>query len=688
LKQILGDEKMKSGNFFGELKRRNVYKVAIAYALVSWLVVQAASILFDTFEAPAWAMKVFIVAVVLGFPIAIVLAWAFELTPEGIKRESEVATGQPIARQTGRRIVGLTVVVAIVAGGLLVFQLLRSKSQGTSGASTAASREATGADSAAIPEESIAVLPFQSLSDDKANAYFADGIQDEILTRLSKIAALKVISRTSTQKYKSAPDNLREIGKELGVAHLLEGTVHKVANSVKINVQLIRAATDEHIWAESYNRKLDDVFGVEGEVAGAIAEQLNARLTGAEAKAVADKPTQNAAAYDAYLRGLSVDTGGSVETSNAAAAGYTEAVRLDPGFGLAWARLAIVRSHLYFNGVDPAVNSGAAVKDAADHALELSPESGEAWVAQGVYRYRVLRDFPAALKSYAEALKRLPNSALVLEQMGHVERRLGQLDLAEKHYQAAAQLDPRNVDTMSTVVDLLLSVRRFKEAEAVLDRILQILPANEGALATKAFLFQAQGRLDESAKELSKIPATSEIQGVVFVRTVQLTYERRFDAAITELERSMAPGKAPDPRLMVLLGYCQRSAGRKDQARTTFMRAVSAMKPSRNTVVPVDARRLSSYLAWAYAGLGDKDKALEQAQRAVKDYQGDVSARPFAETTLAQIQAHFGDSDSAIAALPYLLEVPNGLTRANLRLDPLWDPLRKDPRFAKLITEP
>src|SRR5262249_3078431 len=296
-----------------------------------------------------------------------------------------------------------------------------------------------------VSDKSIAVLPFQNLSDDKSNAYFTDGIQDEILTRLSKIAELKVISRTSTQKYKSTPENLREVGQQLGVANFLEGSVQKIANAVHVNVQLIRAATDEHLWAESYNRTLDDVFGVEGEVANAIADQLNAKLTGAEQKAVTEKPTQNAAAYDVYLRAIAIDNAQTLEITKKVADLYAEAVQLDPQFALAWARLAVAPSQLSFNGIDLDKNSGAAVKEAADRAMSLQPELGEAWLAQGVYRYRVLRDFQGALRSYEEALRRLPNNAFVLQQMAHLERRLGQADVAQKHYQAAAQLDPRNI---------------------------------------------------------------------------------------------------------------------------------------------------------------------------------------------------------------------------------------------------
>ncbi len=573
-------------------------------------------------------------------------------------------------------------IVAMAIGALVVL--------GTAKLLTTRTAHKTGRGERASPvsEKSIAVLPFQNLSDDKSNAYFTDGIQDEILTRLSKIAELKVISRRSTQKYKSAPENLREAGQQLGVAHFLEGSVQKVANAVHVNVQLIRAATDEHLWAESYNRTLDDVFGVEGEVANAIADQLNAKLSGAEQKAVAEKPTQNAAAYDAYLRAVAIDTAETLETTKRVADLYADAVRLDPPFALAWARLAVARSQLYFNGIDLETNSGAAVKEAADRAMSLQPELGEAWLAQGVYRYRVLRDFQGALASYKEALRRLPNSAFVLGQMAHLERRLGQFDVAQKHYQAAAQLDPRNIGILLTLSDSLQSVRRCDEARTVLDRVLEMSPGNESALATKAFSFHRQGRLKEAAEVLAKAPANSQNEALTMARTLQLYYERRFDEAIAQIQQDAPKEVANDPRALVLLGYCQKFAGKENDARDTFTRAAAAMKPTPDSVVVVDARLMPSCLAQVYAGLGEKEKALEQARHAIADYDNDALSKPYAEIALATVQAQLGDIDSAISGLSHLLEVPNGETSGDLRINPFWDPLRKDPRFQKLCQGP
>jgi TolB-like protein/Flp pilus assembly protein TadD len=678
---------MKSGNFFGELKRRNVYKVAVAYAVVAWLLIQAASILFPTFEAPAWVMKVFVTIIILGFPVALVFSWAFEITPEGIKRESEVAPDQSITAHTGRKIVGITVAVAVIAAGLMIFQFLRP----TSVTKSMNEPKATGP----ISDKSVAVLPFDNLSDEKSNAYFAEGIQDEILTRLSKIAALKVISRSSTQKYKSAPDNLREVGKELGVAHLLEGSVQKIANAVHINVQLIRVATDEHVWAESYNRKLDDVFGVEGEVASAIAEQLNAKLSGTEQKAVTDKPTQNIAAYDAYLRGLSIEhTQYSYESYQQAARDYVEAVQLDPNFAFAWVRLAVIRSFLYFNAVDLNTNTAGAVKEAADRAIALAPEAGESWIAQGAYRYRVLRDFEGAVSAYKQAQVRLPNNAYLLQNLAFVQRRLGLWQEAEATFKKALELDPRDFSLLGSIGgEFYIYLRRFDDARAAIDRALEISPDSASVRASKAGVFQSEGRLEEAAQELARIPADATDDFVVSARIGQAIYERQFDRAISVIERKLQSLPVGQPLdsitklALVQLGFCQEWTGRHEDARRAFTRAVRAIKPTPETVVAPEANGIPSTLSLAYAGLGEQEKAIEQAQRAVKDYDTDAVAKPSAQVALAQIQARFGDHDAAIAALPHLLEVPAGLTIANLKLDPFWDPLRKDPRFQRLCDE-
>jgi TolB-like protein/Tfp pilus assembly protein PilF len=672
---------MNPKGFLGELKRRNVYKVAVAYAVVGWLLVQVATQVFPFFEIPNWGIRLVVLAIVIGFPIALVMAWAFETTPQGIKR-TEVADAMPVRGQKKRAWIYIVVICGAIAVALFFV-----------GRYTAANKTASPND---ISNKSIAVLPFDNLSDDKANAYFAEGIQDEILTRLSKIAALKVISRTSTQKYKSAPDNLRDVGKQLGVANLLEGSVQRIANAVHVNVQLIRAATDEHLWAESYNRKLDDVFGVEGEVASAIADQLNAKLSGTEQKAVTIKPTQNTVAYDAYLRGLSIEhTQYSYESYQQAARDYAEAVQLDPNFAFAWARLAVLRSFLYFNAVDPNTNTAGAVKEAADRAMALAPEAGESWIAQGAYRYRVLRDFAGAVTAYKQAQIRLPNNSYLLQNLAFVQRRLGLWQEAEATFKKALELDPRDFQLLGSIGgEFYTYLRRFADARAAMDRALEISPDSASTRASKAGTFQSEGRLDEAAQELARIPADATDDFVVSARIGQAIYEHHFDNAISVIERKLSSLPAGQPLdsitelALVQLGFCQQWTGRDEDARRSFARAIEAIKPKPDAPVPPDANGTPNTLALAYAGLGEKAKALEQAQRAIEDYDTDAVNTPWSLTTLAQIQARFGDSDSAIAAIPHLLEVPAGITPADLCFNPFWDPLRKDPRFVKLLPEP
>jgi len=671
-------------SFFSELKRRNVYKVAVAYAVVGWLVIQISSTVLPTFHAPEWVVQTLVVLVALGFPIALVLAWAFELTAEGIKRAEDVAPGESITPKTGRKLVAITVVLAVIAGALLLFQLLRPKTEPSVAKMTTATAPIP---ETTIREKSIAVLPFENLSDDKSNAYFAEGIQDEILTRLSKIAALKVISRTSTQKYKSAPDHLREIGQQLGVANLLEGSVQKAGNAVHINVQLIKAATDEHLWAESYNRKLDDIFGVEGEVATAIADQLRTKLSGAEEKAVTEKPTQNAAAYDAYLRGVAIEQSRYGNSSyKDAAQKYQEAVQLDPKFALAWARLAIARSYLFWNNIDRANNSVAAMKEAAERAMSLAPEAGESRVALGAYRYRGLRDFEGAVSALKEAQARLPNSAFVYENLGWVLRRLGRWAEAETDLRKALELDPRNVGLLgSLATDFYIRVRRFDDALALVDRALEISPDSATLHAGKANIFQLQARLTDAAQELAHVPPASSDPFVVQIRVAQAAYERRFDTGIEVITNSLqtVPSNTEadglSTLLLIQLGHFQDWLGRHEEARVDFTKALSDLEHFS------DQTGLENFRALAYAGLGQKDQALAEVERALKRDENNAVDKPALETTRAQIQAQFGERDAALAALPHLLEVPSGLTRAELKFYPVWDPLRDDPRFEKIV---
>src|SRR6059058_124106 len=620
---------MNLSSLFAELKRRNVIRFAGLYLVGSWLLVQVASTVLPMFGAPEWLPRSVVILLAIGFVPALIFSWVFEMTPQGLKRDEDVRPEESIAPQTARRMNRTIIAVLLLALAYFAFDKF-----------VLAPRRVAGPHDfpAGASAKSIAVLPFDNLSDDKSNAYFAEGIQDEILTRLSKIAALKVISRTSTRKYESAPDNLREVGNQLGVANILEGSVQKIANAAHINVHLIRATTDEHVWAESYNRKLDDVFSVEGEVATAIAEQLNAKLTGAEHKEITDKPTNNPVAYDAYLRGVAIEHNQyGYESYQHAVTAYTQAVQLDPKFALAWARLAVLRSFLFFNSIDRNVNTPPAVQEAADRAMALAPEAGESWVAKGAYHYRVLRDFEGAVTAYQEAQRRLPNNTFLLQNLAFVLRRVGRWQDAETNYNKALELDPRDVSLLSSLGGEFYGyLRRFDDARAVVDRALEISPDSETAHAIKASILQNEGRLPEAAQELARVPEGSTEDYVVVSRITQATYERGFDHAIRVIEQklnSIPPGQQLDSIMetaLVQLGFCQDWSGRHVDAQQSFTRAIQSIKPTPDTVVAPEANGLPYALALAYAGLGEKQKALEQAQQAVKDYETDAVNRPTA----------------------------------------------------------
>jgi serine/threonine protein kinase/Tfp pilus assembly protein PilF len=542
-------------------------------------------------------------------------------------------------------------------------------------------------------DRAIAVLPFESLSSNADDQFFATGIQDEILTKLASLADLKVIARTSTQSYQTKPIDLRTVGRQLNVGRVLEGSLQRSADKVRVNVQLIDTRTNAHLWANSYDRKLDDTFGVETEIANTIAQQLDARLV---QRISTKSPTANMAAYNAYLRGLGIEHDQSnLPSFQNAAKAYTEAVQLDPDFALAWARLGLIRSFLYYNGIDRDTNSAAAVGEAADHAIALAPELGEAWLAQGTYRYRVSHDLAGALEAYREAEKRLPNSSLVNEYMVYVERRLGYWREAEAHVRRATDLDPRNIRLWARTAadDVFANLRQFGEAHAAIDRALEISPNDQYSIIAKSLLFQYEGRLPEANKELARLPEDSTDKTLLLVRATQALLERNFEQVIfctqhvTKSINLKEPLSTQDTLALVLQGYAQEWVGRAHEARETFDRIIEAIAPAAGAAAGMtyDAR---SMLALAYAGIGDKEKALEQANQAVADYDKDAVNKAVAEIYRAQIQARFGDMDAAIAAVSHLLQVPGGIYPGDLRFLPFWDPLRKDPRFQELLKNP
>jgi len=553
-----------------------------------------------------------------------------------------------------------------------------------------------------IPEKSIAVLPFQNRSEDKANAYFADGIQDEILARLSKIADLKVISRTSTQHYKSAPENLPEIAKQLGVAHILEGSVQKSGDAVRVNVQLIKAANDSHLWADTFDRKLTDIFSVESEVAKAIADQLRAHLTGQEEQVIAAKPTDNPEAYDAYLRGLAYTLKTADTTTNALGAQkyLREAVRLDPKFALGWALLSYVDAASYRNqALQPTVALREEARQAAETALTLQPNLGEALHAKGYYHYACLKDYDTAVRYFEQARQLLPNSSRILESLAYLERRRGQWDRSESYFNEAERLDPRNLHLLTQHAVTYFQHRRLPEALRKFDQVLNITPDDVDTLAYKAAIAQAEGDLPRAAALLAPLHPNADNLDALGTQVYQEILERRPAPVIPRLKEILAK---PDPalgysngELRFFLGWAQEVAGDHAAAQGSWRQARSELESFLKE--QPENYYLIGDLALVNMGLGDKAAALALSERAMaaNPIEKDPLTGPWSLEILARVAAQMGEPDRAIAALQKLLSIPYAgslsttmpLTPALLRLDPMFDPLRNDPRFQKLAED-
>src|SRR5262249_31927148 len=466
------------------------------------------------------------------------------------------------------------------------------------------------------PGKSIAVLPFENLSRDPDNAYFSDGIQEEILTRLGKIADLKVISRTSTQRYQSKPGNLAEIAKQLGVANILEGSVQRAGDQVRVNVQLVNAQTDSHLWAETYDRKLTDIFSVESEIAKGIAESLQAKLTGHEEQALAVKPTNNPEAYDAYLRGLAFEARDFSEAPGF----YKRAVQLDPNFALAWARLSRADATFYFLRADTTAARRDAAKGALENAQKLQPNSPETELALGYYQYLVLREYGLAKTTFSHVSKLLPGSSEVPFALAKVTRREGNWDESNAYFEQALALDPRNIELLTEAAGTYRMLRQFPAALKLFDRALDITPNDPDMIALKANIYQAQGNLEEAAKVLSDVNAQTPSQWAFTTKIIQLRLERNLGEAIrllqarqTQFHFTLEIDKGVN---QVALAYTQRVNGNTAEAKDTAAQA-------RNTLEPLcknqpDNDKFAAALSVANAVLGENESALKEAEGAMK----------------------------------------------------------------------
>jgi len=687
---------MNPHNFFSELKRRNVYKVAVAYAVVSWLLIQVATQVFPFFEIPNWAVRLVVLLLILGFPVALVLAWAFELTPEGIKRTEEVGPNDSVTPRTGRKIVGITIALAVLAAGMFGYRLLRPNLMRNSTA-TATPTSALTSPPSARPDKSIAVLPFENLSDDKSNAYFADGVQDEILTDLARVADLKVISRTSVMQYRNAAArNLREIGQQLGVAHLLEGSVQRAGGKIRVNAQLIDARSDAHLWAQTYDRDLADVFAIQTEIARTIADQLQAKLSPKEEAVVAAKPTKDLVAYDLYLRASEFDRTRASSVGSGGAEGakrevelLDEAVSRDPAFVPALCRLA--NTHIYLHWLnDYTAPHIELAKKALDAAARLQPDAGEVHLSRALIYYRGSLDYEPALAELALAQRGLPNEAPIPFLIGMIKRRQGKWEESIQRIQQAVALDPRAIPFISEQATTYLILRRYDEAAKTLDSALAWKPLDFGLAFLRAvvdMLWKADlGRWKTAvAGEVAK---TAEPNDLISARLALALMERNYRAAQETLP---APGQAEfdDNGFFIPREWNEaiiaRGLGDIKRANVALLaareRAATAAKER-----PGEARALM-VVGQIDAALGRKEDAMREGERALEllPVSKDAINGGILIDRLACIYAQVADPARALDFLEEATKTPNGPSYGSLRLEQDWDPLRGDPRFEKIV---
>jgi serine/threonine-protein kinase len=550
---------VKTNNFFAELKRRNVYKVAVAYAVLAWLLIQIASQVFPFFEIPNWAVRFVVLAIIIGFPIALILAWAFELTPEGVKR-TEVADA---AHERSRGAVWIYVVAigAALSVGLFVLghYMAPNKQSGL----------------AELPGKSLAVLPFANLSGNPENAYFAAGIQDEIITRLAKIGQLKVVSCLTTQRFKSAPDDLPAIARQLGVANVLQGSVQRTADAVRVNVQLVKAETDTHLWADTFDRKLTDVFQIESDIAKTIAEKLQAKLTGSEERAISVKPTANVEAHQLYLKGRYIWNRRTAENLKKALNYFEEAAQKDPDYALAYVGIADAC------GLFPVYGAGAPqeylprAKGAAEKALALDDSLAEAHASMGLVHYCYFNGMESA-KEFERAIELNPNYATAHHWYGRLTLvMLGQLDRAMAETKRAYELDPVSSIIHSDLGGVNVAARRYDEA-------------------------------------IRQLRGTVEIDPDFFwaYRWLGMALELKGDtqAAIAEYKKAFELND--DPAGLAFIAHAEAAMGHQDEARKLLIQLVDAAK----------SRYVQPYaFALTYLALGDKDQTLNWLEQGVRD---------------------------------------------------------------------
>ncbi len=672
---------MNPKTFFGELKRRNVYKVAVAYIVAGWALAQGIAQVFPVFDVPNWVVRLIVVLIVIGFPIALIFAWAFEITPEGLKRSEEADAMPSSARPTNRTWIYIVVVGAAIS--LSLFFL---------GRYTAGTRPTSSGD-----RKSIAVLPFASLSQDKNDAYFADGVQDQILTNLAKVSDLKVISHTSVRQYKTGAErNMREIGRQLGVAYIMEGSVQRARDRLRINATLIDARTDTHIWAETYDRTAADLFAIQSELAQSIVTQLKAKLSPQQKAEIEERPTQDLDAFELYLQAKAIIDSYINATDVRAALlqalkSLDEAIHRDPNFVSAYCYAARANDLLFFFDLDPTPNRISLADAAVKAALRLRPDSAEAHFARADYYFRCLRDYDRALEELAIARPGLPNSTPFFILSGYINRRRNHFHEAERDFSTAFALDPRNPNAYNLLADTYMLERRLMETVHVYDNV---LAAGETAPIVQfrrtASILYATGDAGPVRDVLTKYPDMEFAGGQTPFRVWMAVLDHDYAAA----EKFLANSRLKDFQDIDLSFYYPKSwyQAMIARAKGDTTRATAAFRECREILVqrlivkPEHARTIA-VLAQVDAGLGQKDLAIREAQHAIDlmPISKDIYDGALVLEGLAQVYTWSGERDHAIELVQKLVTMPGYINYGRLKLHPLWSPLRGDSRFEKIV---
>jgi TolB-like protein/Flp pilus assembly protein TadD len=662
--------------FFEELKRRKVYRVAIAYVVGSWALAQGLAQVLPVFDISNSAVRGVIALLLVGFPVALVLAWMFDITPSGIERTSAVEAQRQPKSHRRRNVILLAAGGAIISLGAGFFLLPRAVAHKV--------------------DKSIAVLPFENLSDEKENAYFADGIQDDVLTNLSKIGDLKVISRTSVMPYRGKASNVREIGKALGVATILEGSVRRIGTRVRVNVQLINADTDEHIWAEDYDRELIDVFAIQTDLAQKIAEALQARLSPGEKSQMERKPTENGEAYLAFVQANNLSC--AFEDLAKLKQGeqlFERAIELDPAFALALARYSQLESWIVHN-FDRTAARREKARALAERALQLQPDLPEAHLALGFSYYYGDNDYGAALREFEIAQRGLPNDSDAYLALGAIQRRQGKWTESTANLEKSVNLNPREVWPLQNLAFNYQMLRNFDAANKTIDRALALDPAALGPLEVKAQLAIFEkgdfGVAEKAFQTAKSIPMSNEQRLEIALGRADVSLlERKYDDAVRQAE------SVPDDQLTALpdylckkyyiIGMARKALHDENGARAAFLNA-KRLAEDKLKQTP-DAEKMQIQLARALAQLGEKDSALAAAQRATElaPESKDAFGGPEITYGVAEVHAILGDNERAIEILDRLLDRPSSVTLQALKVNPIWDPLRNDPNFQALLTK-